>query len=498
MDKQKLRKLLYEAYKNAASNGGADLDRATLQKLSVELEDTDATKVNQWMANRKDLLSRVPEIAGLPAFIDITENPKVLAKDYGFEEGTDFYSMEGPKSWTNKSPTQLKLNAKKYGLELGEYLNKVAELSTKKEQEKQWKDNANVAEFKDVPLVGDVEIPGITRVMLPTSFNKASMGKEVEIGHPYKPWTWGSDVYFDIGTDMLEGGLAATPARGKARVAVNPIVAALTGNAARQGKQIYDETQDEFHPLELGGAGVMGAFGTPMLFKGAADIMKRVPGTQGIKQWTRASKALEDIGEVDPNTVLSNKVDELSKATQKYRAVSKLEQQKAEDAIAQLAQETGVINDYVPFNPTPVETRLYGKGPKLWRNVKNGEILTEQEYKDAIKFLTEANRGPDFIPGKPSQSNLYRRATEINKMPMGDILVNAWSEPKLSRILRQSGKTGSGIVGGRVGISISDNDKKEIANRIINSTEWAKYVTGQPNNLTDEEIYLATMYGEGK
>lgn len=486
MDKQKLRKLLYEAYKNAATNGGANLDRATLQKLSVELEDLDATKVNQWLANRKDLLSRVPEIAGLPAFIDVTENPKVLAKDYGFEEGPDFYKMEGPKSWMNKSPTQLRLNAEKYGLDIGEYLNKVAELSTKKEQERQWKDNANVAEFKDVPLIGDVEIPGITRVTLPTSFNKASMGKEVN----------NRDLAFDLGTDVLEAGLAATPARGKAKFFVNPIAAALAGNAARQGKQIYDETQDEFHPGEFAGAGAMGAFGTPMLFKGAADIMKRVPGTQGIKQWTRASKALEDIGEVDPNTVLSNKVDELSKATQKYRAVSKLEQQKAEDAIAQIAKETGVINDYVPFNPTPMETRLYGKGHKLWRNVKNGEILTEQEYNDAMKFLKEANRGPDFIPGKQSQANLYRRASEINKMPMGDVLVNAWSEPTLAKVLRQAGKTGSGVVGGRVGISISDNDKKEMANRIINSTEWAKYVTGLPSNLTDEEIYLATMYGD--
>lgn len=486
MDKQKLRKLLYEAYKNAATNGGANLDRATLQKLSVELEDLDATKVNQWLANRKDLLSRVPEIAGLPAFIDVTENPKVLAKDYGFEEGPDFYKMEGPKSWMNKSPTQLRLNAEKYGLDIGEYLNKVAELSTKKEQERQWKDNASIAQFKDVPYIGDVSIPGLTSTMLPTSFNKASIGKEVTP----------SDIAYDVAVDELEAGLAATPFKGKARVAVNPIVAALTGNAARQGKQIYDETQDEFHPGEFAGAGAMGAFGTPMLFKGAADIMKRVPGTQGIKQWTRASKALEDIGEVDPNTVLSNKVDELSKATQKYRAVSKLEQQKFEDAKAQLAKETGVINDYVPFNPTPMETRLYGKGHKLWRNVKNGEILTEQEFNDAMKFLEEANRGPNFIPGKPSQANLYRRASEINKMPMGDVLVNAWSEPTLAKVLRQGGRTAGGMVGGRAGISISDNDKKEMANRIINSTEWAKYVTGLPSNLTDEEIYLATMYGD--
>jgi len=496
MDKKKLLELLGDAYDNASNVTGETLGQPEIETLYNELDSLDATKVNQWMTRNKDKLAMIPELAGNASFIDVTENPKVVSKDYGFEEGPDFYKMEGPKSWMNKSPTQLRLNAEKYGLELGDYLNKVAELSTKKEQERQWKDNANVAEFKDVPVIGDVEIPGITRVTLPTSFNKASMGKEVKIGNKYKPWTWGSDVYFDIGTDILEGGLAATPARGKAKFFVNPIVAALTGNAARQGKQIYDETQDEFHPGEFAGSGVMGAFSTPALFKGAADIMKRVPGTQGIKQWTRASKALEDIGEVDPNTVLSNKVDELSKATQKYRDVGKLERQKVDDALAQIAQETGVINDYVPFNPTPAEIRLYGKGPKLWRNVKNREILSDQEYKDAMNFLTEAERGPNFIPGKPSQSNLYRRATEINKMPMGDILVNAWSEPTLAKVLRQGGRTAGGVVGGRTGISISDNDKKEMANRIINSTEWAKYVTGLPSNLTDEEIYLATMYGD--
>ena len=487
MDKKKLFKILYDAAKSAGDKEGANLSKSQIQSLYRELDkEIDPSSINQWMTRRKELLSRIPEIAGNAAFIDITENPKVLAKDYGFEEGPDFYKMEGPKSWMNKSPTQLKLNAKKYGLDFGDYLSKVAELSTKKEQERQWKDNASVAQYEDVPYIGDVSIPGLTSTMLPTSFNKASMGKEVTP----------SDIAYDIAVDELEAGLAASPFKGKARVAVNPIVAALTGNAARQGKQIYDETQDKFSPLSLGGAGVMGAFGTPMLFKDAAYIMKRVSGTQGIKQWRKFTKGVEDIGEVSPQQVLEDKVSELSKATQKYRAVSKLEQQKADDALAQLAQETGVINDYVPFNPTPVEARLYGKGSKLWRNVKNGEILTEQEYNDAMKFLEEANRGPDYIPGKQTQSNLYRRATEINKMPMGDILVNAWSEPRLAKVLRQAGKTGSGVVGGRAGISISDNDKKEMANRIINSTEWAKYVTGLPSNLTDEEIYLATMYGD--
>lgn len=487
MDKKKLFKLLYDAAKSAGDKEGANLSKSQIQSLYRELDqEIDPSNVNQWMARRKELLSRIPEIAGSAAFIDITENPKVVAKDYGFEESPDFYKMDGPKSWMNKSPTQLKLNAKKYGLDFGDYLNKVAELATKKENERQWKDNASVVSIKDVPYVGDVNIPGLTSTMLPTSFNKASMGKEVT----------NKDIAFDVALDELEAGMAVSPFKGKARYAVNPIVAALTGNAARQGKQLYDETQDKFSPLSLGGAGAMGAFGTPMVFKGVGDLLKSVPGTRGIKPYTRFVKSVEDIGEVSPQKVLEDKVNELNKATQRYSAVTKLEQQKANDAMAQLAQETGLINDYVPFNPTPVEGRLYGTGSKLWRNVKNGEILTDQEYKDAIKFLTEANRGPNFIPGKQTQANLYNRASEISKMPMGDILVNAWSEPRIAQMLRQGGRTAGGVVGGRAGISISESDKKDMANKIINSTEWAKYVTGQPHNLTEDEIYIATMYGD--
>ena len=301
----------------------------------------------------------------------------------------------------------------------------------------------------------------------------------------------GGDIAFDIGTDVLEGSLATAPYGG-------PIYAALLGNTARQGKQIYDETQDKFYPTQTAAAAAMGTFGTPMVFKSIGGAFKNVPGTRGIKPYTRFVKSIEDIGEASPEAIKNAKVKELTKATDKYRAVNRLEQQKAEDALNALAKETGVINEYVPFNPTPVEARLYGKGSKLWRNVKNGEILTDQEYKDAMRFLTEANRGPEFIPGKQRQSNLYNRARQIKEMPMGDILVNAWAEGNIPRMLREGGRIGGGIAGGRAGISISDTDKKEMANRIINSTEWAKYVTGQPNNLTDEEIYLATMYGEGK
>ena len=81
-------------------------------------------------------------------------------------------------------------------------------------------------------------------------------------------------------------------------------------------------------------------------------------------------------------------------------------------------------------------------------------------------------------------------------MPEGDILVNAWAEPKIMRMLRNAGKSGAEIVGGRYGIGISEDDKKEMAKNIINSTEWGKYVTGLPNNLTEEQIYIATVYGE--
>lgn len=491
MDKKKLLELLGDAYDNASDVTGEALGQPEIETLYNELDSLDATKVNQWIARNKDKLTRIPELAGNAALIDITESNKVVSKDYGFEESEDFYSMEGKKSWMNKSIPQLRANAEKYGLELGDYLNKVAELSTKKEQEKQWKDNATALEYKDVPFVGDVNIPGYTSIMLPTSFNKASMGKEVKIGNKYKPWTWGSDVYFDIGTNVAEGGLATVPYGG-------PIYAALLGNAARQGKQIYDETQDEFHPREFAGAGAMGAFGTPIFFKSLGNVLKRVPGTQGIKPYSRMVKSIEDIGEVSPEAIKNAKVKELTKATDKYRAVNRIEQQTQADAANQIAQQMGLVNDYVPFNPTAAETKLYGKGSKLWRNIKNGEILTDKEYNDAINFLQEADRGPDFIPGKHKQSNLYARAQRIKEMPMGDILVNAWSEGNIPRMLREGGRIGGGIVGGRAGINISDTDKKEMANRIINSTEWAKYVTGQPNNLTDEEIYLATMYGEGK
>lgn len=480
-NKEKYLSLLDAAWDAASTKSGAAISKDEIEQLQGQLIDTDPDKVPQFLALYKDKLAQVPEIASLPEFISITENPKVVEKDYGFTEGEDFYKMEGPKSWMNKSPVQLEANAKKYGMELGEYLNLVAKLATEKEKERQWKDNASTVTVKDVPYVGDVSVPGLTNIMLPTSFNKAAMGKDVTKG----------DIAYDIGTDVVEGGLATAPYGG-------PIWAALGGNAARQGKQIYDETQDSFHPLEFAGAGAMGAFGTPTVFKTIGDALKRVPGTEGMKPWRRFTKGIEDIGEQDPNIVLARKKKELEKQTALYRAVTANEAKKAANAEADLAKFTGVnAGDYVPYNPTPVEANLYGTGSKLWRNVKNGEILTEQEYNNAMNFLKEANRGPDYVPTpKNVLANQYRRAEQIKNMPYGDILVNAWSEPKLSRMLREGGRVAGGQVGGRAGVSTSDNDKKLIANKIINSADWGRYITGLPHNLTDEEIYIATMYGD--
>lgn len=492
MNKEKLLELLGNAADNAGGKTGIALSMSEIDALYDDLSKVDPSKVNQWIALNKDKLGQIPELAGNAAIIDISESPKTVEKDYGFTESDDFYKMEGPKSWMNKSVAYLQQNAKKYGMELPEYLNIVRDIATQKERERQWKENATVAEFKDLPLIGDVSIPGLTSIMLPTSFNKAAMGKDVTAG----------DIAYDIIADELEGAMAVTPFKGKAQYVFNPVVAALTGNTARQGKQLYDETQDEFHTGELAGAGAMGAFGTPILFKTAADVVKRIPGTQGIKPVQKFARGLEDIGEKDPSKILEDKVNELTKSTNKYRAAKANQDALHEDAINQIAFAIGekqvpdIMELYKPYNPTPLEAKLYGKGSKLWRNVKNGEILTDKEYQEALNFLKEANRGPEFIPGKQRQSRLYERGVKIKNMPEGDILINAWSEPRIMTGLRQEAKAGSGIVGGRSGIAMSEQDKKALANKIINSAEWGKYITGLPNNLTEEEIYLASEYGD--
>lgn len=504
--KDKYLDLLEQAYGAAGSKTGVNLSTDEIDSLFTDLTNTDASKVPQWLAANKDKLSMIPEIAGVPEFISITENPKVVEKDYGFTESEDFYKMDGPKSWMNKSIAYLQNNADKYGLSLNEYLDKVRELSTSKEQERQWQDNAKVASV-NVPGIGEVNIPGLTAAILPTSFNKAAMGQEVTKG----------DIAYDIATDELEAAAATTPFK----YVTGPVQAALLGNAARQGKGLYDKTQESFSPGEMGFAAGIGALGVPVTTKAAGDLIKKGAGFVKSKPIERFAKSVEDIGNPSPNEILNNRVSELQGQIKKYKDLQDVKEAKDAIATAKLAKATGertmaeadptlastgealknagenILKSYEAYNPVAVESRLYGKGTKLWRNVQTGEILTDQQYKDAINFMKEYNRGPDYKPTpKNVVENQYKRAVNIKNMPEGDILVNAWAEPKTMRMLRNAGKDVSALAGGRYGSITSEADKKEMAKNIINSTEWAKYVTGLPNNLTEEQIYIATVYGE--
>lgn len=501
--KDKYLDLLEQAYDAAGSKTGVNLSTDEIDNLFTDLSNTDASKVPQWLAANKDKLSMIPEVAGIPEFISITENPKVVEKDYGFTESDDFYKMEGPKSWMNKSIAYLQNNAKKYGLELNEYLDKVRELSTSKEQERQWEDNAKVASV-NVPGIGDVNIPGLTAAVLPTSFNKAAMGQEVT----------GGDIAYDIAADELEAAAATTPIK----YVTGPVQAALLGNAARQGKGLYDKTQESFSPGEMGFAAGIGALGVPVTAKAVGDLIKKGAGFVKSKPIERFANRVEDIGNPSPNEILNNRVAELKGQIKKYEDLQEVNAAKKDINMANLAKalaaDEELVNDpaiqqvlkdvvdpvlkhYESYNPTAVESRLYGKGTKLWRNVQTGEILTDKQYKDAVNFMKEYNRGPDYEPTpKNVLENQYKRAVDIKNMPEGDILVNAWAEPKTMRMLRNAGKDVSSLTGGRYGSITSEADKKEMAKNIINSTEWAKYVTGLPNNLTEEQIYIATVYGE--
>lgn len=532
--KDKYLDLLEQAYGAAGSKTGVNLSTDEIDSLFTDLTNTDASKVPQWLAANKDKLSMIPEIAGVPEFISITENPKVVEKDYGFTESDDFYKMEGPKSWMNKSIAYLQNNADKYGLSLSEYLDKVRELSTSKEQERQWEENAKVASV-NVPGIGDVNIPGLTAAVLPTSFNKAAMGQEVTKG----------DIGFDLGLDAVdaanlispvkynpartggnrilnvllnERGLTPTKA---ARVITSSPVAAATTNAARQGKGLYDDTQESFSPGEIVFAGGIGALGVPVTTKAAGDLIKKGAGFVKSKPIERFANRIEDIGNPSPKEILSNRVARMDDQIKKYEALQDVKEAKDAIATAKLAKATGertmadadptlastgealkkagenILKSYESYNPTAIESRLYGKGNKLWRNVQTGEILTDKQYKDAIKFMDEYKKGPDYEP-KPKNviENQYKRAVDIKNMPEGDILVNAWAEPPWLQRVRDAGKSVSAMAGGRYGSITSEADKKEMAKNIINSTEWAKYVTGLPNNLTEEQIYIATVYGE--
>lgn len=464
--KDKYLDLLEQAYDNAGSKGGTNLSMDEIDNLFTDLNHTDPTKVPQWLAANKDKLSMIPEVASIPEFISITENPKVVEKDYGFTESDDFYKMDGAKSWTNKSYSYLKNNADKYGLSIGDYLNKVAEISTKKEQEQQWKDNASIAKF-DVPVLDEIEIPGLTRLMLPTSFNKAAIGQEVD----------GGDIAFDLGTDLIEAGMAATPYKWIS----GPVQAALLGNAARQGKGIYDNTQQEFSKFGLASAGAMGAFTRGLSTKAAGDALRTIPIIKESKQVTKLANRIEDLGDADPQLALRETVDEMTRNDRLGQALSELREQ------SEIPQGKNLRVSTKQNRPTYDEITNSNKD-KLFKQAIEGRLPSEEAGNQAHRWLTEYMKGPE--------PQTLARAKRLTEMPKGDVLLRAWSEPRIMNVLRNSADFGGSIIGGRYGTNISEDDKKAIAKEIINSTEWAKYITGMPHNLSEEQIYLGTVYGE--
>lgn len=534
--KDKYLDLLEQAYDAAGSKDGVYLSKDAIDSLFTDLYNTDPTKLNQWLALNKGKLENIPEIAALPGFISVTEDPKVVEKDYGFTESEDFYKMDGTKSWMNKSIAYLQNNADKYGLTLGEYLDKVRELSTSKDKERQWEENAAVKKFENVPGIGDVNIPGLTVLALPTSFNKAAMGQEVTAGDI------GVDLALDAadvastfspvkaGTAVKTGGSklfnVLTAQRGlnptnRAGYALSSPAMAVYTNSGRQVKGIHDDTQDEFSPLQTILGGTTAAVGLPVTTRAVGDLIKSGAGFLREDKIAKIGNAIEDVGKASPTEALNEHVNKLQGQIKNYEALQDAKEAKDAITTAKLAKATGerimtdadptlastaealnnagdnILKYYEGYNPTAIESNLYGKGTKLWRNVKNNQILTDKQYKDAVNFMTEYSRGPDYKPTpKNVVENQYKRAVNIKNMPDGDILVNAWTEPKTMRMLRNAGKSGAEIVGGRYGTGISEEDKKEMAKNIINSTEWGKYVTGLPNNLTEEQIYIATVYGE--
>lgn len=464
--KDKYLDILYEAGKAASTKSGNELSKDEVFNLYDDLDRVDPTKVPQWLAANKDKLSMIPEVASIPEFISVTENPKVVEKDYGFTESDDFYKMEGPKSWTNKSYTYLKNNADKYGLSVGDYLNKVAEISTKKQQEQQWKDNASIAKF-NAPVLGEIEIPGLTRLMLPTSFNKAAMGQEVNKG----------DIVFDLVTDAVEGGMAATPYK----LISGPVQAALLGNTARQAKGLHDNTQQEFSGFDLAGAGAMGAFTRGLSSKAAADALKRIPVLKESKKVNKLANRIEDLGDADPQLALRETVDEMARHERLGQSLAELREQ------GEIQQGNNLRVSAKQNRPTYDEITNNDKD-NLFKQAVEGRLPSEESGKQAHYWMNEYLKGPE--------PQTLARAKKLSEMPKGDVLLRAWSEPHIMSVLRNSADFGGSIVGGRYGTNINEEDKKAIAKEIINSTEWAKYVTGLPNNLTEEQIYLGTVYGE--
>ncbi len=528
--KDKYLDLLEQAYDAAGSKDGVYLSKDVIDSLFTDLYNTDPTKLNQWLALNKGKLENIPEIAALPGFISVTEDPKVVEKDYGFTESEDFYKMDGAKSWMNKSIAYLQNNADKYGLTLGEYLDKVRELSTSKDKERQWEENATVKKFENVPGIGDVNIPGLTATVLPTSFNKAAMGQEVT----------GGDIGVDLALDAADVASAFSPVKAgtaaktggsklfnlltaqrglnpanRARYALSSPAMAVYTNSGRQVKGIHDDTQGEFSPLQTILGGTTAAVGLPVTTRAAGDLIKSGAGFLREDKIAKLGNAIEDVGKASPTEALNEHVNKLQGQINKYKAVKdnrakkelintvelikEINERNKELGLTPALEQTGkeIHERFKGYNPEIEDAKLYGKGSQLWRNVKNDQILTDKQYGDALNFIGEYEKGPDYKPTpKNVAENQYKRAVEVKNMPEGDLLVNAWAEPKIMRMLRNAGKSGAEIVGGRYGTGISEEDKKEMAKNIINSTEWGKYVTGLPNNLTEEQIYIATVYGE--
>lgn len=429
-----------ELIKIMMDNTAHETEREEAERLLNASHEVDESHYRQFLAREKESISQLPTISSFPSFLDISENPKVMQKDYGFTENDAFYSAdpENPKSWMSKSIHQLKANAEKYGMDLGEYLNRVQELSTQKEQMRQWKENASVKEFKNVPVVGDVSIPGYTRMMIPTSFNKAASGQEVGAG----------DVALDIGIDMAEAG----------GTVVNPLAAAFLANAARQGKQIYDETQDGYSVGEGLMAAGIGAAGSPVAMKTVGDVAKRVPIVKDIGWVKKAANGLERAAENDPVQI----------AREAEKRAARIQ---GSDALGK-------------SNP---DLKFTGKNArKAWSNPEN-YAPTEQEVRDANKFLSEATKGPEAT---------ISRIREVRQMPQGDVLARAWSQSPVERVLRRGGQYAQGPVGGRWGTTETEEDLKQKGKKIIQSSEWARYVLGLPNNLSERDKYIGMKYGE--
>ncbi len=263
-------------------------DKLLADQLYSDIKkNVDEDHIRQYLLNHRDEFEQLQEIASMPAFIDITTNPRVLEKDHGFEEKDSFYSQDpsNPKSWMNRSIPQLRANAEKYGMSLSEYLNNVRELSENKERDRQWQENATVAE-KNLPVLGQTRIPGLARALLPISFEKAAAGRDVGSG----------DIAADLGLNLAEYGLL----RGH-RGTVGTILAAPARNFLTQSALIEEGIQPGYDPLAISMAATLGLFGARNALKGAGDFLKGIPGAKGIKPVRKFANLIEDVG--DPEKV---------------------------------------------------------------------------------------------------------------------------------------------------------------------------------------------------